>query len=232
MNKKPIAIPAEVILAVNFLEPADRGMAYTAIFAHIFETPFELDTLSPAARAAFEMAKIILAPALRRRQRAAEQAAAKKLAKEAAKEVPKEPEKEASTPSRAVQLDQLDQPPQSPQPSQGQEGQEEVDGRAVIDSLMQFYKERDMEQQYLEDIPDYRQHLGVMRQVVKKAYRVCTTAEGRDKRIREQLEWRFPGMYKDIIYNDKGKLLLVPYDKKPALDSNFVPMRPHQNFID
>ena len=224
MNKKPIAIPAEVISAINFLEPAERGMAYTAIFAHIFETPFDLDTLSPAARAAFEMAKIILAPALRRRQRAAERAAAKKLAKEA--------EKEASTPSRAVQsvqLDKLDQSTQSAQPSQEQE---EVDGRAVIDSLMQFYKERDMEQQYLEDIPDYRRHLGVMRQVVKKAYRVCTTAEGRDKRIREQLEWRFPGMYKDIIYNDKGKLLLVPYDKKPALDSNFVPMRPHQNFID
>ena len=98
MNKKPIAIPSEVISAINFLEPADRGMAYTAMFAHIFETPFDLDTLSPAARAAFEMAKIILAPALRRRQRAAERAAAKKLAREAVKEAPKEPEKEAHPP--------------------------------------------------------------------------------------------------------------------------------------
>ena len=104
MNKtKPFAIPVEVVNAFEFLAPADRGMAFSALFAHIYGNPFDVSSLSGAARATFEMAKIVIEPALRRRRKAAERAAEKA----AQKAMEKDP-----VPAEEFQLDLGEVPPE------------------------------------------------------------------------------------------------------------------------
>ena len=81
MKTLKFSIPAEVINAINFLDPADRGLAFSALFELLAGDEPSVE-LTPAARAAFEFAKIIIMPAIERRRRA-EQRRAERL--EAAK---------------------------------------------------------------------------------------------------------------------------------------------------
>ena len=74
-------IPTEIINIVNYLEPADRGLAFSAIFALINDWD-STEELTPAAKAVVEMAKLILMPKIERRRKAAERREARKAAAE------------------------------------------------------------------------------------------------------------------------------------------------------
>ena len=74
-------IPAEIINIVNYLEPADRGLAFSAIFALVNNWE-SAEELTPAAKAVVEMAKLILMPKIERRRKAAERREARKAAAE------------------------------------------------------------------------------------------------------------------------------------------------------
>ena len=74
-------IPTEIINIVNYLEPADRGLAFSAIFALVNDWD-SIEELTPAAKAVVEMAKLILMPKIERRRKAAERRKARKAAAE------------------------------------------------------------------------------------------------------------------------------------------------------
>lgn len=61
-------LPTKVIDSINRLEPADRGIVFTAVFNYINHgyTPDPV-RMSPVAMAVFELVQMILEPKLRRR---------------------------------------------------------------------------------------------------------------------------------------------------------------------
>lgn len=54
------------------------------------------------------------------------------------------------------------------------------------------------------------EHTHIMRKVVDLAYRTCSTNARREDKIRSELERRFPGQYRDIIYDSRANVILVP----------------------
>ena len=79
-------IPTEIINIVNYLEPADRGLAFSAIFVLVNDWESN-EQLTPAAKAVVEMAKLILMPKIERKRKAAERRKAK-MASTAEAEIP------------------------------------------------------------------------------------------------------------------------------------------------
>lgn len=61
---KPFALPLQLVSALESFAPADRGEAYSLIFNYIYYRQEPSEDCSPAARGAFELAMIILAPEL------------------------------------------------------------------------------------------------------------------------------------------------------------------------
>ena len=70
-------IPTEIINIVNYLEPADRGLAFSAIFALVNDWE-STEELTPAAKAVVGMAKLILMPKIERRRKALERRKSRK----------------------------------------------------------------------------------------------------------------------------------------------------------
>ena len=155
---KNISLPQPIVDAINLLEPFDRGLTFTAVFAFILGTEISVE-LTPAARATFEMAKIILAPRIERRRRAEER-----------------------------RRNRMQNPPAKP---------EHID------------KQQDPEP---EPYVPNKEHIEKMKKVVALAYRTRRTRRSIDEKIREELHQRYPGQYKDIMYDRLGHVYLFPVD--------------------
>lgn len=67
---KPFALPLQLVTALEAFAPADRGEAYSLILNYIYYRREPAQDCSPAARGAFELAMIILAPELEKREEA------------------------------------------------------------------------------------------------------------------------------------------------------------------
>lgn len=80
---KSISIPPQVVECLNYFAPADRGMAFTAVFEYIATGAEPGQEISAAARGAFEFARRVIDPILERRRKAAERRAARKAALQA-----------------------------------------------------------------------------------------------------------------------------------------------------
>lgn len=66
---RPFALPLELIKALELLSDDERGQAYSAIYAFIYTGAEPGEAISPVARAIYELAKVIIKPKLRRRER-------------------------------------------------------------------------------------------------------------------------------------------------------------------
>lgn len=84
MNKT-FALPQQIIDCLRHYAPADRGEAFTTIFDYANHGIEPDDSISPAARGAFEFARLIIDPILERRRKAAER---RKARKEQAEDAP------------------------------------------------------------------------------------------------------------------------------------------------
>lgn len=68
---KSFAITEDIMNVINILEPADRGMAYTAVLEYAINDKLpSADSISPAARAVFEAVRIIIEKKVERRRKA------------------------------------------------------------------------------------------------------------------------------------------------------------------
>lgn len=158
MNKS-FAIPQQVIDCLNFFDCADRGMAFSAIFDYANKGIEPSDTMTPAARGAFEFARRVIDPILERRRKAAERRAARKASALAT----------ATANAKASEANSAKAPCTPPD-----------------------------------------EHIRTMKKVVALAFKLCSTKAKRDDKIFEEMNKRYPGQYKDIIYDDRGNVLLVP----------------------
>lgn len=166
---KNFALPQQVIDCLNFFAPADRGEAFTALFNYINKGILPGDDISPAARGAFEFARVTIDPIIERRKRAAEKRMQRKAAKYAA-----DCEIKADSESNAIVM----------------EGNRTANDVADRNDII-------------------NEHIRKMNKVVLLAQKACSTNALRDKKIREELNRRYPGQYSDILYDRNGVIELV-----------------------
>lgn len=199
MKKHTVSIPVKVADFFEDLENAECGMAYRLLINYITTGKMPALAGKPSA------VKLAMKYAVEKMQRSV-----------ARRFPPREASEETHTDeanlTQTADLRQESGHKESPAlggESQSVEAAKEADGAGpAVDNKASGDDCDAGDKKTSKEVP--QEHINTMQKVVKLAVKVCSTRKLRRDKIVSQLHERFPGLYRDIIYNDYGDVVLIP----------------------